>query len=126
MRMKLLVGLLVFALAAASMFPPMHSDAATGPQQGEALTISGSLPNYDIRLEGKGEFQEYELATPNGKQLALQSDAARGRVAEVEQFRANVGTSAQNLRAVVNETGALKKFLHRRSFTFRTTIGFRR
>ncbi|HEV2884758.1 MAG TPA: M36 family metallopeptidase [Pyrinomonadaceae bacterium] len=110
MRKTFLVGLLLFAFAAASMFPITRSDAALSPQQGEAGTASPSLPNYDIRLDGKGEFQDYELATPKGKQMALQSDATRGRVAEVDQFRANAGASGQNLRAVVNESGAMKNF----------------
>jgi Zn-dependent metalloprotease len=110
MRKKLLVGLLAFAFAAASMFPLTKSDAAFTLQQGGAVAEPRSLPNYDIRLDGKGEFQDYEIATSRGKQMALQNAAARARVEAVDQFRASFGPSAQNLRAVVNEAGALKNF----------------
>lgn len=70
-----------------------------------------ALPNYDIRLENKGEFQDFELSSAPGRQNAKQHAAARARVPAVESFLASVPPdAAQNLRAVANEAGAMKNF----------------
>lgn len=113
MRKRLLVGLLGLALVATSLFPFTRSDAALTPPQDEAaigrLAQPKSLPDYDIRLAGKGEFQDYDLSAPTGRQSAAQNVAAAARTSAVDQFRAGFkGEAAQNLRAVVNETGAIK------------------
>jgi Zn-dependent metalloprotease len=111
MRKRLLVVLLGVALATASLFPSTRSDAALtqdpDPAIGAAQSKPNSLPDFDIRLAGKGEFQDYDLSSPVGKQSATRNIAARATASAVDQFRAS-SKSAQYLRAVVNDTGALK------------------
>ena len=116
MRMKLLLGLLCLSLVAAAIFPLTRSDAArtkatAGPAlQGDVPNGRG-LPNYDIRLEGRGEFSDFDISTPHGKEAALQHAAVRARVSAVDSFRATGrGRAAENLRAIANETGSMKHF----------------
>jgi len=116
MRKRLLIGLLGVAMAAASIFPLTKSDATNAPQpQGikssRALPQPATLPNYDIRLEGRGEFMDIALNTPTETRAAAQhTDAAiQSRASAVEAFRSGLShEAAQNLRAEVNEAGALK------------------
>jgi Zn-dependent metalloprotease len=118
MSKRLLVGLLVFALIVASMFPFTKSDAAKAPEPnvvpaGQVRTKRPPLPNYDVRLVGRGEFTETDLNSTDQKNSALQSgDAERqARVSAVDNFRANLRPeAADKLRAVVNEAGAMKNF----------------
>jgi Zn-dependent metalloprotease len=114
MRKSLLIGLLGVALIAASLFPFTKSDAALTLQEQAALTGRAkpqpvSLPDYDVRLVGRGEFQDYDLNSPTGRQSAVQNTATRPRASAVDQFRAS-SKSEQNLHAVVNEAGAMKNF----------------
>ncbi len=116
MRKRLLFGLLGVALATASMFPSMKSDAARAPQRGG--TLSGRikpepLPNYDMRLEGRGEFTDVDISPAAGRRAALRNIDAetQTRVSAVDAFGARLGPDAsRNLRAEVNEAGALKNF----------------
>lgn len=113
MRNKIFVGLLGLVLAAASIFPLTRSKAALTfqPQGARAEGQADTLPNYDIRLAGKGEFQDYDLGSVADLQSAAQNSAVSQRAAAFDQFRSNLKSGAgQNLRAVVNETGALKNF----------------
>jgi Zn-dependent metalloprotease len=119
MRKRLLVVLLGVALVAASMFPLIKSDAARAPQPtagvttGPARAKRAPLPNYDIRLAGRGEFNDIDLNSAAGKQSAAQNRDAnvQARVSAVDNFRANLSPErAQNLRAVANESGAMKNF----------------
>ncbi len=117
MRMKLFLGLLCLSLAVAAIFPLTRSDAArtkatAGPAfQGGGDGPSGrALPNYDVRLEGRGEFYDFDLTSPRGKQDALQHAAVRARAAGIEAFRNGRSDAAQNLRAIANETGSMKHF----------------
>lgn len=116
MRKRLLFGLLGVALAVASMFPLMKSDAAFAQQQRAVPTGRGqraTLPNYDIRLIGTGEFTDISLREDGGAAGALRNAGAavRARASAVDNFRANLGPeAARNLRAEVNEAGALKNF----------------
>ncbi|MEK6281175.1 MAG: M36 family metallopeptidase [Acidobacteriota bacterium] len=114
MRIKLLVVLLGLAFVAAAIFPFTKSDAQRGRARQQPTPdgpLTRALPNYDIRLDGKGEFSDYELTSPAGKQKALQNAATRARVDALDQFRADFGPeAAQNLRAIANETGAMKSF----------------
>src|SRR5687768_1284147 len=117
MRIKLLLGLLCLGLVAAAIFPLTRSDAAktkatTGPALQEGAGPEGrALPNYDIRLEGRGEFSDFDLSTPQGRDAALQHAALRGRASAVAAFRANGRAGeAQKLRAIANETGSMKHF----------------
>jgi Zn-dependent metalloprotease len=114
MRKRLLVVLLGVALVAASMFPLMKSDAARAPQPNSVPTNQNrikraTLPNYDIRLAGDGEFRESDLSSTAGEQSRDAGVPARSSA--VDNFRANLSPeAAQNLRAVVNEAGAMKNF----------------
>ncbi len=113
MRKSLFTGLLGTLLVVISMFPFLKSDAAYQPVRANlAPTLTpGPLPNYDIRLVGKGEFVDNDLSTAEGMRGAGRSVAAQARAAAVDQFRSQLRPEhAQKVRAVVNETGAMKNF----------------
>ncbi|MET0647134.1 MAG: M36 family metallopeptidase [Pyrinomonadaceae bacterium] len=113
MRKSLLTALLAFALLAMPAAFSVKSDAAN---QVRRDTLAGGkrpapLPNYDIRLDNRDEFDDTELNTNNGRQRAVGSSnaALRGRASAVETLRAGLGAKrARHLRAEVNEAGALK------------------
>jgi Zn-dependent metalloprotease len=112
-RKILIFTVLAVAAAAAIVFPLRKSDAAqqqtpTGSPQGSA---SRALPNFDIRLTNRGEFNDIDLSSNSGRQVAMQNARTRPRASAVEQFRASLTAErAKNLRAVVNEAGAMKNF----------------
>ena len=113
-RRILLIVLPGVALAAASMFPLTKSDASFQPvnaHQEQVGLESKALPNFDIRLAGRAGFEDYDLSSNAGRQNAASNAVTRGRSAVVEQFRSNLRAEfAQNLRAMANETGAMKNF----------------
>jgi Zn-dependent metalloprotease len=112
-RKILIFTILVVAAAAAIVSPLWKSDAAqqrtpTGSQQASA---GRALPNVDIRLAGRGEFNDIDLSSSSGRQAAIQNARTRSRASAVEQFRSSLRAEhAANLRAVVNEAGAMKNF----------------
>jgi Zn-dependent metalloprotease len=116
MSKRLFVGLLGVALAAASLFPITRSDAARAPQPKPVFTNPlqsrpEKLPNYDIRLVGKDGFTDADLNSTADIQRAAQSSdtAKQARAAAVDNFRAGLRAEhAKNLRAQVNEAGAMK------------------
>jgi hypothetical protein len=112
MRKSLLAALLGFALLATPVAFTIKSDAANLLRQdAPAADRPTPLPNYDIRLADRTEFAETELNTNAGRQKAARSAnaALQSRASAVESFRASLGAErARNLRAEVNETGALK------------------
>jgi len=111
-RILIFTGLAV-AAAAAIVLPVWKSDAAQqrssiGSQRGSA---GRALPNFDVRLTDRGEFNDMDLNSPSGKQVAMQNALTRSRASAVAQFRASLkAENADNLRAVVNEAGAMKNF----------------
>src|SRR5829696_5308386 len=113
MRKSLLTALLAAALLATPAAFSTRSDAAN-PLRQDAPAAGNRpepLPNYDIRLAYRDEFDDTELNTNNGRQRAAGSAnaALRARASAVENFRAGVGAQrGRNLRAEVNEAGALK------------------
>lgn len=116
MRKSLLIALLAAALLATPAAFSTKSDAAN-PQRpvtrpgGGAAAAPAPLPNFDIRLAGRGEFADAELNSNAGRQrAAAQGDTQiRARASAVENFRAGLGAArAGKLRAEVNEAGALK------------------
>ncbi len=113
MRKSLFVGVLATLIAVVAMFPFFRSDAAPAPDK--SAKSSGrippaGLPNYDIRLAGRGEFTDVDISTA-AKQTAGLSGAAQTRASELGKFRTGLGAeNAENLRAQVNEAGALKNF----------------
>ncbi len=112
-RKILIFTVLLVAAAAAIVLPLWKSDAAQqrtplGAPQGSA---GRALPNFDIRLVGRGEFNDMDLSSTPGQQAALQNARTRSRASAVGQFRSSLAADkAANLRAVVNETGAMKNF----------------
>ena len=110
-RKLLIFTVLAVSVAAAIVLPVWKSDAAqqrtpVGSPQGSA---SRALPNFDIRLAGRGEFVDMDLNSAFGRQVAMQNANTRSRAAAVEQFRSSLRAEhAANLRAVVNEAGAMK------------------
>src|SRR5829696_467864 len=115
MRKSLLTALLAAALLATPAAFSTRSDAANPLRQDApaAGNHPGPLPNYDIRLAYRDEFDDTELNTDAGRQRAAggANAALRARAAAVENFRAGVGARrGRNLRAEVNEAGALKNF----------------
>ncbi|HEX8721597.1 MAG TPA: M36 family metallopeptidase [Pyrinomonadaceae bacterium] len=113
MRKSLLTGLLMAALLVTPVAFSTRSDAASPLRQNTpAAGPRTPLPNFDIRLAGRGEFNDTELNTNAGRQRAAGSAnaALRARAAAVENFRAGLGAAGARLRAEVNEAGALKNF----------------
>ncbi len=120
MRKILLIALVGVALIAASMFPLIESRAQRAPQPNtENIPVVGGkvkrlpLPNYDIRLAGRGEFTDIDVASTAGARTVAQKGEAalQARSSEVDNFRASLKSeAAQNLRAEVNEAGAMKNF----------------
>src|SRR4029453_9941886 len=112
-RKFLIFTVLGVAVAAATMFPLWKSDAA---QQRTSIgspkrSTGRALPNFDIRLNDRGEFSDMDLSSTSGKQDAELSAVTRNRASAVEQFRSSLKSeNAANLRAVVNEAGAMKAF----------------
>ena len=81
---------------------------SVGFQQGSARR---TLANFDIRQNGRGEFDDIDLNSPSGQQAAMQNARTRSRASAVGQFRSSLkAENAANLRAVVNEAGAMKNF----------------
>src|ERR1044072_5838050 len=108
-RKILIFTVLVVIAAAAIVLPLWKSDAA---QQRTSIGSAGrGLPNFDIRLAGRREFSDMDLSSTSGKQNAMQNARTRSRATAVEQFRSPLtAEKAANLRAVVNEAGAMKNF----------------
>jgi len=109
-RKILFVVFLGVALATALMFPFANFNASRALAQKSVglrqSTPTGPLPDYDIRLAGKGEFTDYDLSSASAQGLNV---AAQARAAAVARFRSRLNPGvAQKLRAKANETGALK------------------
>jgi Zn-dependent metalloprotease len=112
-RKLLIFTVLAVAAAAAIVLPLWKSDAApqqtsTGSQQASA---NRALPNFDARLTDRSEFNDMDLSSTPGRQAAMLNARTRSRASAVDQFRSSVRADhANNLRAVVNEAGAMKNF----------------
>src|SRR5215213_1948986 len=118
MRKSLLTGLLGVALLVTPVIFSTKSGAANplrpkAPAAATPRTSPAPLPNYDIRLAGRGEFADTDVSTKARAQSAVASGSAalRSRAAAVENFRAGLSArGAEHLRAEVNEAGAMKNF----------------
>ncbi len=110
-RKILIFTILVGAAVASIVMPLWKSDAAqprTSAGSPQAPPRRG-LPNFDIRLSGRREFEDMDLSSTSGKQAAMQNARTRSRASAVGQFRSSLATEkAANLRAVVNEAGGMK------------------
>ncbi|HEX3186634.1 MAG TPA: M36 family metallopeptidase [Pyrinomonadaceae bacterium] len=112
-RKILIFTVLAAAAAVATVLPLWKSDAAQqrtsiGSPNGSA---GRALPAFDIRLAGRGEFNDMDLSSTGGKQAAMQNARTRSRVLAVDEFRSShASEKAANLRAVLNEAGAMKNF----------------
>ncbi|HKU75284.1 MAG TPA: M36 family metallopeptidase [Pyrinomonadaceae bacterium] len=111
---KILIFTVLFVAAVAAIVSPLwKSDAA--PQPPSTASPQGSarraLPDFDVRLTGRGEFDDMDLNSTSGKQAAMQNARTRSRASAVGQFRSSLTTEkAADLRAVINEAGAMKNF----------------
>jgi len=111
-RYILFVAFLGVALASALMFPFANSNASRAvPDKSIGSPQSartGPLPDYDVRLAGRGEFTDYDLSSASARSAGL-NVAAQARAAAVARFQSKLNPAvAQKLRAKANETGALK------------------
>jgi len=113
MRKILVLAFLGAACAVASFFPLQKSGAQKILQQ-DVRTEPGvvnnrTLPDFDIRLGDTGEFVDEDVSSTSIKQQGLRSSRSLARASAVERFRAGLGAEDKhNLRAVVNDTGAMK------------------
>jgi Zn-dependent metalloprotease len=112
-RKFLIFTVLAVVAAAAIVLPLWKSDAA--PQQPSTVfpqaSANRALPNFDVRLRDRSEFNDMDLSSTPGKQAAMLNARTRSRSTAVEQFRSSLRAEhANNLRAVVNEAGAMKNF----------------
>lgn len=119
MRTRLFVGLLGTLLIVAAIFPFLKSNAANPSQKRRPRAtprqipskIPSRLPDYDVRLVEKGEFQEYDLNAPATAPDAAKNAQEQARASVIDNFRASLNAKdSGNLRAVVNEAGAMKNF----------------
>jgi Zn-dependent metalloprotease len=117
MRKSLLTGLLGVSLLILPVVFSAKSDAANplrpkAPAATPRTSPKAPLPNYDIRLAGRGEFTDTDVSTKARAQSAISSASAavRSRASAVESFRASLGERSEHLRAEVNEAGAMKNF----------------
>ena len=110
-RKFLIFTVLAAAAAAATVLPLWKSDAAQQRTSTGSPKAGPALPNFDVRLNGRGEFNDIDLGSTSGKQAAMQNALTRSRSSSVDQFRSSLGVEhAKNLHAVVNEAGAMKNF----------------
>src|SRR4051794_29944536 len=112
-RKILIFTVLAVSVAAAIALPFWKSDAAQQPTSTGApqRPASRALSNFDIRLTGRGEFNDMDLSSTSGRQAAMQNARTRSRASAVDQFRSSLrAEKAADLRAVVNEAGAMKNF----------------
>lgn len=106
----LTLGIIVVALGAADSPVPTEAALQSPAQQRTQSPPKRGLPNYDIRLAGKTGFDDFDLTSTPGRARAQQNAHARARLAAVDQFLNARPDAAQNLRAMANETGAMKNF----------------
>ena len=111
-RKFFLFALLAVALATALLFPFANSNASRAvPDKGIGSPQSvrtAPLPDYDVRLAGKGEFTDFDLSSASARAGGL-NVAVQARAAAVARFQSRLNSDvAQKLRAKANETGAIK------------------
>jgi len=111
-RKFFLFALLAVALATALLFPFANSNASRAvpdksigsPQSARTSPV----PDYDVRLAGKGEFTDFDLSSASARSAGL-NVAVQARAAAVARFQSRLNSDvAQKLRAKANETGAIK------------------
>ena len=113
MRKILVLAFLGASVAAASLFPIQKSGAQKTQRQDVRTdpirTSVKPLPDFDIRLGESGEFADDDISSTTSKQQSLRTNRARARSTVLEQFRGRLNNEDRhNLRAVVNDTGAIK------------------
>jgi len=113
MRKILVLAFLGAACAVASLFPLQKSGAQKAQRQDvrtePRVVNTRTLPDFDIRLGDTGEFVDEDVSSTAIKQQGLRSSKSNARASAVEQFRAKLDAEDKhNLRAVVNDTGAMK------------------
>jgi len=106
----LTLGVVAIALAATDTSVQTQAALQSLTPQHTQSPAKPALPNYDIRLAGKTGFDDFDLTSTPGRARAQQNTRARARLAAVDQFRNARPDVAQKVRAVANETGAMKNF----------------
>jgi len=111
-RKILIFTVLAVGVAAAIVLPLWKSDAQQRtPVAAPEGSAGRALPGFDVRLIGRGEFNDMDLSSTSGQQGAMQNARTRSRASAVGQFRSSLkAENAANLHAVVNEAGAMKNF----------------
>ena len=128
MRKSLFFGLLATLIAVVVVFPFFRSGAAPAPDRNSLASSRlqpATLPNYDIRLAGKGEFADVDLSSFSSAEPSVcnvphppptcpdggLAPTVQARASALDQFRSSLkADDANNLRAQVNEAGAMKNF----------------
>ena len=91
---KMLIFTVLAVAAAAAIFSPLwKSDAAQQqPSTGSPKrSASRALPNFDVRLNGRAEFDDMDLNSTSGNQAAMQN--ARALALELPQLGNSVRLS---------------------------------
>jgi extracellular elastinolytic metalloproteinase len=108
---KILIFTVLAVAATAAIVSPLWKSDAAQQRTSAGSAAARALPNFDVRLTGRDEFNDLDLSANSGKQAAMQNTRAQSRLTAVEQFRSSLRAEhAKNLRAVVNEAGAMKNF----------------
>jgi hypothetical protein len=112
MRKKILFGLLGAAFLALWTFPLFKTDAAFLQQEKlpgrQDKPAPSNFPDFDIRLSEDGEFQDYDINTGVAGKGATRAVVGQ-RLSAVDEFRSRLSPDAsRNLRAAINQSGALK------------------
>ena len=105
----LALGVVVAAIIAADS--PETTRAAFQPQANPQSPeqSKGGLPNYDIRLPDNKAFEDFDLTSFPGRAKAKQHPRAKARLNAVDEFLKTAAPEvAQNVRAMANESGAMK------------------
>lgn len=110
-RRLVVLTILVLAAGAAVILPTWKSGAQTQRRNvvGEKKhTVREPLPDFDVRLETRGEFIDTDLSSSAPKQNG-NTALAQARGGAIDQFRASLDSErSDKLRAVLNDTGAVK------------------
>ncbi|HEX6046189.1 MAG TPA: M36 family metallopeptidase [Pyrinomonadaceae bacterium] len=103
----LVIGVLFAAIIAADRSDTTH--AAFQPQPNPQRPQQSGLPNFDVRLGDKKEFEDFSLTSFPDRARARQNPRANARLDAVDELLRTAGPDlAQNLHAVANEFGAMK------------------
>lgn len=105
----MVIGVVVAAIIAADSSEATRAafQPPANPQSPEQS--KRGLPNYDIRVPDNKAFEDFDLTSFPGRAKAKQHPRAKARVNAVDEFLKTAAPEvAQNVRAMANESGAMK------------------